>query len=99
MAMGFSLIWGVMNIINLAQGSMMVLGAYITYYLNTELGIDPFLTIVVSAPALFALGYLLQRFLINRVVATSVFLTLILTFGIDMILTNLQIAAFSSDVR
>ena len=99
MGMGFSLIWGVMNIINLAQGSMMVLGAYITYYLNTELGIDPFLTIAVSAPALFALGYLLQRFLINRVVATSVFLTLILTFGIDMILTNLQITACSSDVR
>ena len=41
MGMGFSLIWGVMNIINLAQGSMMVLGAYITYFMTTELGVDP----------------------------------------------------------
>jgi branched-chain amino acid transport system permease protein len=99
MAMGFSLIWGVMNIINLAHGSMMVLGAYITYFLTTHVGIDPFVTILVSAPALFVLGYLLQRYLINRVVAASVFLTLILTFGLDMILTNTQVALFSSDVR
>ena len=99
MAMGFSLIWGVMNIINLAHGSMMVLGAYITYFMTTDLGVDPFLTIAISAPTLFVLGYFLQRYLINRVVAASVFLTLILTFGLDMILTNAQIGAFSADVR
>ncbi len=98
MAMGFSLVWGVMNIINLAHGSMIVLGAYITYVL-TNLGVDPFLTLPVSGAALFAFGYVLQRFLLNRVVEASVFLTLILTFGLDMVLTNANIAVFTSDIR
>jgi branched-chain amino acid transport system permease protein len=99
MAIGFSVIWGVMNIINLAHGSMVVLGAYLTYVLTTQFGIDPFLTLPVSAVALFVLGYVLQRYLINRVVQASVFLTLILTFGLDMVLTNAHVAVFTSDVR
>jgi branched-chain amino acid transport system permease protein len=81
------------------HGSMMVLGAYITYTLTTRLGIDPFLTLPVSAAALFVLGYFLQLLLINRVVQASVFLTLILTFGVDMVLTNMHVAVFSADVR
>lgn len=99
MAIGFSLIWGVMNIINLAHGSMMLVGAYVTYSLHVRFGIDPILTIPFSATTLFLFGYALQRFVFNRVVMTSVFLTLILTFGLDMILINLNIALFTADVR
>src|ERR1043165_9405740 len=63
-AIGFSIIWGVMNLINLAHGSMIVLGAYITFLISSYTGVDPFLTIPGSAAALFVLGYLLQRFFI-----------------------------------
>ena len=99
MAIGFSLVWGVMNIINLAHGSMMMVGAYVTYSLYSRFGIDPILTIPFSAAALFVLGYALQRVVLNRVMMTSIFLTLILTFGLDMMLINLNIALFTADVR
>lgn len=99
MAMGFSMIWGVMNFINLAHGSMIVTGAYITWWLNGRFGIDPVLTIPVSAAMLFVLGYTLQRLVINRVVIRSIFLTLIITFGLDMVLINFNIALFTADMR
>src|ERR1700752_5135670 len=80
MAIGFSVIWGVTNLINLAHGSMIIVGAYITWLLVEHAGIDPFLTVPLSAGSLFGFGYLLQRVLLNRVARTSLFMTLILTF-------------------
>ena len=99
MAISFSLIWGVMNIINLAHGSMMLVGAYVTFVLHRRFGIDPILSIPASASVLFCIGYLLQRIVFNRVVHTSIFLTLVLTFGLDMLLINVNIALFTADVR
>ena len=99
MAMGFSLVWGVMNVINLAHGSMIILGAYITWLICSVTGIDPFFTIPVSGAVLFALGYPLQRYLINRTVQASIFMTLILTFGLDMVLINVNILVFTADIR
>ena len=99
MAIGFSVIWGVMNIINLAHGSMIVLGAYITYFITTQTGIDPFLTIPISGAGLFVLGFLLQKCLLNFVVHASVFMTLILTFGLDMVMINVNLALFTADIR
>jgi len=98
-AIGFSIIWGVMNLINLAHGSMIMLGAYITFLVTTHTGIDPFLTIPAAAAALFALGYVLQKFLINFIVQASIFMTLIFTFGLDMLMTNVNLALFTGDVR
>ena len=99
MALGFSVIWGVMNLINLAHGSMIVLGAYITYFITTQTGIDPFLTIPISGAGLFVLGFLLQKYLLNFVVHASVFMTLILTFGLDMVMINTNLALFTADIR
>jgi branched-chain amino acid transport system permease protein len=99
MAISFSLIWGVMNIINLAHGSMMLVGAYVTVMLHRRFGIDPILSIPASSLVLFCIGYLLQRIVFNRVVHTSIFLTLVLTFGLDMLLINVNIALFTADVR
>ena len=99
MAIGFSVIWGVMNIINLAHGSMAVIGAYITYWLFTLTGLDPFLSLPISGATLFVIGYLLQRCLLNRVLESSVFMVLILTFGIDLVLKNINVALFSADIR
>ena len=98
-AIGFSVIWGVMNLINLAHGSMVIMGAYITYYLNAATGIDPFLTIPISGAVLFIFGYLVQKYLISHVIEASVFMTLILTFGLDMFLMNTNLRLFTADVR
>lgn len=98
-SIGFSIIWGVMNLINLAHGSMLVLGAYITYLVVIHTGIDPFLTIPISGAALFLLGYVLQSYLINLIVRASIFMTLIFTFGLDMLLINVILVLFTADVR
>src|ERR1043166_3389844 len=98
-AIGFSIIWGVMNLINLAHGSMIVLGAYITFFVSTQTGIDPFLTIPLAGVLLFLLGYVLQTFLINLIVRSSVFMTLIFTFGLDMLMINIFLVLFTADMR
>ena len=99
MAIGFSLTWGVMNLINLAHGSMIIVGAYVTWLIATTTGVDPFLTIPVAGGVVFALAYLLQRYLINHVIQGTVFMTLILTFGLNMVLVNLNIVLFTADLR
>jgi branched-chain amino acid transport system permease protein len=98
-AVGFSLVWGVMNIVNLAHGSFVILGAYVAWELNSSLGLDPFLGMFVSAAALFVLGYALQRFLVNLVVNAPIFVTLLLTFGLDLLLVQGMNIAFSADYR
>jgi branched-chain amino acid transport system permease protein len=97
--MSFSLIWGVMNIVNLAHGSMIMLGAYVGFLLFSTLGLDPFLAIPISGGALFVVGYALQRYVINLVMKGSIFLTLILSFGFDMLLINVLLAVFTADTR
>lgn len=98
-ALGFSIIWGVMNLINLSHGTMIMVGAYVSYLLLTTVGLDPFLSIPIAAAALFVIGYCLQRYVINLVLRGSVFLTLILTFGIDILLINALLALFTADTR
>jgi branched-chain amino acid transport system permease protein len=96
---GFSLTWGVLNIINIAHGAMVMLGAYITWWLFTSFGLDPFLSLPLSMGAMFVLGYLLQRNLINRVIPYGVFMTLVLTFGISLVLIDAALFAFTADYR
>lgn len=98
-AVGFSLVWGVMNVINIAQGAFVVLGAYLGWGLATYAGIDPFLGMLVAAPVMFALGYALQRFLINLVVNAPVFITLLLTFGLELVLVNGMVMLFTANYR
>jgi len=98
-AIGFSLVWGVMNIVNLAQGAFVVTGAYVTWKLNTAMGLDPYLGMFVAAVALFAAGYVVQRFLINQVVNAPIWMTLLLTFGLDLLIVNGLILLFSADFR
>ncbi|WP_406171930.1 branched-chain amino acid ABC transporter permease [Streptomyces sp. NBC_00996] len=98
-AVGFSLVWGVMNVVNLAHGSFVLIGAYLAFELNGSLGLDPFLAMVPVAVVLFGVGYLLQRHLINLVVKAPIFITLLLTFGLDLLLVNGLIWIFSADYR
>jgi branched-chain amino acid transport system permease protein len=99
MAIGFSVIWGVTGLINMAYGSFIVAGAYITWLLHTRLGIDPFLAMPVAAAALFVAGALLQRWLLARVIRVSLMMSLVLTFGLNMLLINIMLELFTADVR
>ena len=97
---GMTIIMGVMKIINLAHGELMMVGMYIAYVLYTYFHIDPYLSIVIAAPALFLLGMALQKYLINPVVKVDSILPenqVILTVGIGMVLANLATIIFKSD--
>src|SRR5882762_2469823 len=98
-AIGFSLVWGVLNVINLIHGSFIVLGAYLAWGLYQSLSIPPWYVLIVVAPLFFILGYLLQRLLLNRVITAPVLVTLTLTFGLDLILNNAMIYFFKADYR
>ncbi len=98
-ALGLALIFGVMRVINIAHGPLLMLGAYTTYFLTTGLGINPFLTLPVSMALMFALGALLQRTLVFRVVDAPELSSLLLTFGISIALVNLAQLLFTSDLR
>jgi branched-chain amino acid transport system permease protein len=98
-AVGFSLVWGVMNIVNLAHGAFVLIGAYIAWKLQTGADIVPLLGMVVAAAALFAGGYVIQRYLINLVVNAPIWMTLLLTFGLSLVLVNGLVLLFTGDFR
>jgi branched-chain amino acid transport system permease protein len=98
-AIGFSLVWGVMNIINVAHGALVMLGAYVAFFLFRDLGIDPIVGAAIAFVVLFAAGYLLQRLVLNLIVRAPIFNTLILTFGLNLIIVNLALVAFTADFR
>jgi branched-chain amino acid transport system permease protein len=98
-AIGFSLVWGVMNIVNLAHGAFVLVGAYIAWKLNTAMGLDPYLGALVAAVGLFVAGYVVQRLLINQVVNAPIWMTLLLTFGLNLLIVNGLILIFSADFR
>jgi branched-chain amino acid transport system permease protein len=99
MALGLALVWGVLNIVNLSHGALIMLGGYATYFLFTGAHIDPFAALPIAAAALFALGYLIQRGILNLVIRGPMFNTLLITFGIDVVLTYLAQLWFSADFR
>lgn len=99
MALGMSLIWGVMNIINIAHGAFIMIGSYLTFYLFSSFGIDPFLSLVFCIPVLFFLGYMVQKQIINLVIRAEIFITLILAFGIEIFINNTALLLFTADVR
>jgi branched-chain amino acid transport system permease protein len=96
---GFGLVWGVLNIVNLAHGALVIVGGYITWQLFAALHIDPFLTLPVDAAALFALGYGLQRGVINRIIKAPLLFTFLLTFGVNLVIVNILLLIFGSDFR
>lgn len=96
---GFSLVWGVANVINLTHGALIMLGAYVTFWAYRLGGVDPFLSIPLAMASTAILGYAIQRYLVNCVVKTGVFMTLILTFGVQLVLIDLAFFAFTGDYR
>ncbi len=96
---GFSLVFGTMRVINLAQGELLMLGAFAAYWLHRLQGLDPLYSLPLVAAALFALGYLLQRVLINRIVNREPLVSLLLTFGVSLILENTALHFWTGDYR
>lgn len=98
-ALGFSLVWGIMNIINLAHGAFIMLGAYVTYQLFTTFHLDPFVSLPISFVLLFALGYLIQHYLLNWVARAPILSTFLLTFGLSLLIVNIALIVWTGDTR
>ena len=94
-AQGLSMIFGVMKLINLAHGDLVVLGSYITFALLKYIGLDPIISMVITIPILFGLGFVIQQYLLRRAFAISSEAPLIIAFGISLILQNLVQLQFS----
>jgi branched-chain amino acid transport system permease protein len=93
-----ALVWGVLRIINIAQGEFVMLGGYVTL-LIVRLGAPPFLGIPVAAIALYAVGWLLYRLVIWRVVDRDLFTSLLATFGLSILIQQLTNQIFGADVQ
>jgi branched-chain amino acid transport system permease protein len=98
-SIGVSLIFGVVKIVNFAQGEFVMIGMYISFFLATSFGIDPLVSLAVSMPALFIIGVLLQHFLIRRVLALGDMPQIFLTFAISLLLLNLALLFFTANYR
>jgi len=97
-AYGMALVWGVMDVINIAQGEYVMLGGYVTLVV-VKLGISPFLGIPIAAIVLFMVGWLVYRLVIFRVVDRDVFTSLLATYGIAILLAQLINETFGADVQ
>ncbi|HEY4167075.1 MAG TPA: branched-chain amino acid ABC transporter permease [Reyranella sp.] len=98
-AVGFSLIFGVLHVINLSHGVLVLLGAYLALILSEALNIDPLLCIPPVMVALFCIGYVYQRLLIQHAVDRASVNSMLLTFGVALMLQNVMIWLFSPDMK
>jgi branched-chain amino acid transport system permease protein len=98
-ALGLTLIYGVLHIINFAHGASLMLALYGVYLLNTRLGWDPYLALPVMVAGMFVLGYALQRLVINRASHGKDENILLVTLGLAIVMENLALLAFSADTR
>jgi len=98
-AMGLSLVFGVLDIINFAHGALMTITIYVSYLLFQNYGVDPYVSLVVTIPLMFVVGVGIQRFAINPVMDAPVHNQLLLTLGIAIIIENLALVLFTGTPR
>ena len=98
-SIGVTLIFGVVKIVNFAQGEFVMIGMYISFFLATQFGVDPLLSLLVSMPALFLIGVLIQHFLIRRVLGQNDMPQIFLTFALSLLLLNLALMLLSANYR
>jgi branched-chain amino acid transport system permease protein len=98
-ALGLTLIYGVLHIINFAHGAALMLALYSVYFLKEHLGVDPYLALPLVVPGMFALGYALQRIVINRASHGKDENILLVTLGLSIIMENAALLFFKSDTR
>lgn len=99
-SLGFSLVWGVTDILNVAHGTMVIVGSYLAFFfLNSVLKVDPLWSTPLVLPLMFLVGFLIQKLALNRVVRRGMLLTVLFTFGLNLILQNLLAWGYASDIR
>lgn len=99
MALGMALVWGVLNIVNLAHGAMIMLGGYIVFCLFQYAHVDPFAALPIAMLVMFGVGFLLQYCLLNLIVRSALLNTLLITFGLDVVITYMAQLIFTADFR
>jgi branched-chain amino acid transport system permease protein len=97
MAVGLTLIFGVMRVVNFAHGDMMVWGMYLAWLMATRVGLDPYVSFLVCAVALFGLGFLVQRGLVQRIVDAPHEMQILLMLGIALVLENTALLLFGPE--
>jgi len=98
-SIGVTLIFGVVKIVNFAQGEFVMIGMYLSYYLSTQYGIDPVVSILFSMPILFVVGVLIQHYLIRRVLGLNDLPQIFLTFALSLLIINLSLMFFTANYR
>ena len=98
-SIGVTLIFGVVKIVNFAQGEFVMIGMYASYFLAASFGIDPLISLFIVMPALFVIGMLLQHFLIRRVLALGDMPQIFLTFALSLLLVNVALLLFTANYR
>ncbi|MGA7562150.1 MAG: branched-chain amino acid ABC transporter permease [Desulfobaccales bacterium] len=99
LAIGLTLIWGVMNVLNFAHGEFLMIGMFISYWLYTLAGVDPLFSIPINAVALFLLGMFIYRFIISKVTTGPLLAQLVVTFGISIFLANFAAFLWTPNYR
>lgn len=99
MVLGFSVLWGVMGVINLAHGEFLMTGAYLAWLLFNTFSLDPFISLVLIMPVMFIVGFVMQKYLLNRLLERPSLATLLATFGISVILANVHKIIYTADPR
>ncbi len=97
MAVGLTLIFGVMRVVNFAHGDMMVWGMYLAWLMATRAGIDPYVGFPVCAAALFVLGFVVQRALVQRIVDAPHEMQILLMLGLALVLENTALLLFGPE--
>ncbi|MGV0908360.1 branched-chain amino acid ABC transporter permease [Martelella sp. FOR1707] len=98
-AAGLSLVFGIMRLVNLAHGDLIVLAAYLILGIGTVMGLNPFVAALIAMPIMFALGYVLQIALLNRVLGEDILPPLLVTFGLSIVIQNALLQQFTADSR
>lgn len=98
-ALGLSLMFGVMRLVNVAHGDVVILMAFLGLSLIEALGLNPFVSMLVVVPIAFCLGYVLQRGVLNYTISKEPVRSLVVTFGISIVIQNLLLEFFSADSR
>jgi branched-chain amino acid transport system permease protein len=98
-SIGVTLIFGVIKIVNFAQGEFVMIGMYISFFLASQFGIDPILSLFVSMPVLFVVGVLIQHFLIRRVLGLNDLPQIFLTFALSLLILNLALMVLTANYR
>jgi branched-chain amino acid transport system permease protein len=96
---GLTIIFGVMRVINFAHGDLLMLGMYATWLVFTQMGLDPYVSILIVAPLLFLWGAFLQKFVINRVLNALPQNQILLTIGLGLVMSNAVMLKYTSDYR